>query len=56
MTVLVNYDSCSILPPLIDDYSAMVKRLIERFYCRVTRYGRDGFIRSRLEALKPGAD
>ena len=53
VAVVVNYDSCSILPPLIDDYSAMVKRLTERFYSRVTRYGTGGFLKARLETLKP---
>jgi len=56
VAVVVNYDSCSILPPLIDDYSAMVKRLTERFYSRVTRYGTGGFLKARLEALKPGSE
>ena len=55
VSVVVNYDSCSILPPLIDDYSVMVKRLTERFYSRVTRYGTGGFLKARLEALKPPA-
>jgi propionate CoA-transferase len=53
VAVVVNYDSCSILPPLVEDYSAMVKRLTERFYSRVTRYGTGGFLKARLEALKP---
>jgi propionate CoA-transferase len=52
VAVVVNYDSCSILPPLIDDYSAMVKRLTERFYSRVTRYGTGGFLKARLEATR----
>lgn len=52
VAVVVNYDSCSILPPLIDDYSAMVKRLTERFYSRVTRYGTGGFLKARLEGLR----
>ena len=50
VAVVVNYDNCSILPPLIDDYSAMVKRLSERFYSRVTRYGTGGFLKAKLEA------
>ncbi len=53
VAVVVNYDSCSILPALIDDYSVMVKRLTERFYSRVTRYGTVGFLKARLEALRP---
>jgi propionate CoA-transferase len=56
VAVVVNYDSCSILPPLIDDYSAMVKRLTDRFYSRVTRYGTGGFLKARLEALRPAAE
>jgi propionate CoA-transferase len=56
VAVVVNYDTCSILPPLIDEYSAMVKRLTERFYSRVTRYGTGGFLKARLEALKPPVD
>ncbi len=53
VAVVVNYDSFSILPPLMDDYSAMVKRLTERYYSRVTRYGTGGFLKARLEALRP---
>jgi propionate CoA-transferase len=55
VAVVVNYDNCSIAPALIDDYSAMVKRLTERFYSRVTRYGTGGFLKARLESAKePG--
>ncbi|MDP2371675.1 MAG: acyl CoA:acetate/3-ketoacid CoA transferase, partial [Rhodoferax sp.] len=50
VAVVVNYDNFSILPPLIDDYSAMVKRLAARFYGQVTRYGTGGFLKARLEA------
>jgi propionate CoA-transferase len=53
VAVVVNYDNCSILPTLIDDYSAMVKRMTERFYSRVTRYGTGGFLKARLEAVRP---
>ena len=49
VAVVVSYDNCSILPPLIDDYSAMVKRLNDRFYSRVTRYGTGGLLKARLE-------
>jgi propionate CoA-transferase len=30
----------------------MVKRLTERFYSRVTRYGTGGFLKARLEGSK----
>ena len=46
--VVVNYDHFGIVPELLDDYSAMVKRLAAAFYGRVTRYGTTGFLKSRL--------
>ena len=50
VAVVVNYDSFHILPPLVDDYAAMVARLKDRFYSRVTRYGTGGFLKAKLEA------
>ena len=55
VAAVVNYDSFSILPRLIDDYSAMVQRLSARYYSRVTRYGTGGFLKARLEELRPAA-
>ncbi len=55
IAVVVNYDNCSILPPLIDDYSAMVKRLTDKFYSRVTRYGTGGFLKAKLESMRAAA-
>ncbi len=52
VAVVVNYDSCTILPTLVDEYSAMVRRLAERYYSRVTRYGTGGFLKARLEAAR----
>lgn len=52
VTVVVNYDNFSISPRLFDGYSAMVRRLADRFYQRVTRYGTGGFLKARLESLK----
>jgi propionate CoA-transferase len=49
LTVVVNYDNFNILPGLVDEYSAMVNRLTERFYKRVTRYGTGGFLKAKLE-------
>ncbi|NMM09220.1 MAG: acyl CoA:acetate/3-ketoacid CoA transferase [Polaromonas sp.] len=56
VAVVVNYDSCSVLPQLIDEYSAMVGRLTERYYSRVTRYGTGGFLKARLAASTSGQD
>ncbi len=50
VAVVVNYDSFTILPTLVDAYSAMVRRLTQRFYSRVTRYGSGGFVKARLHA------
>lgn len=50
VAVVVNYDAFSILPPLVDAYSAMVQRLTNRYYSRVTRYGTGGFLKSRLDS------
>ena len=50
---IVNYDNFSILPELLDEYSAMVRSLTERFYSGVSRYTTSGFLRIKLgEALE----
>ena len=50
---IVNYDNFSIPPDLLDDYSAMVRSLIDRFYLGVSRYTTSGFLRIKLgEALE----
>jgi propionate CoA-transferase len=45
---IVNYDRFSILPELLDAYSAMVQDLTDRFYSGVTRYTTSGFLRVKL--------
>lgn len=50
VAVVVNYDNCSILPTLVDAYSAMARRLSARYYSRVTRYGTGGFLKAKLES------
>jgi len=47
--VVVNYDHFSIRPELMDAYSAMVQRLSERYYGRVTRYAASSFLKARLQ-------
>jgi len=50
---IVNYDNFSIVPELLDEYSAMVSRLVDRFYSRVSRYTTSSFLRIKLgEALQ----
>jgi propionate CoA-transferase len=46
--VIVNYDNFEIFPDVIDDYSAMVRDLVDRFYSGVTRYTTSGFLRAKL--------
>ena len=50
VAVIVNYDSFTIAPTLVDSYSAMVRRLTTRYYSRVTRYGAGGFLKARVAA------
>jgi propionate CoA-transferase len=50
---IVNYDNFSIAPELLDEYSAMVRNLTDRFYSGVSRYTTSGFLRIKLgEALE----
>ena len=45
---IVNYDNFSLPPELIDAWTDMVQRLVERFYWGVTRYTTSGFLRVKL--------
>lgn len=47
---IVNYDDFSIIPELLDPYSAMVRGLMDRFYSGVSRYTTNGFLRMKLGA------
>jgi propionate CoA-transferase len=50
---IVNYDNFSIPPDLLDEYSAMVRSLTDRYYSGVSRYTTSGFLRIKLgEALQ----
>jgi propionate CoA-transferase len=50
---IVNYDSFSIVPELLDSYSAMVRGLMDQYYSGVSRYTTSGFLRMKLgEALE----
>jgi propionate CoA-transferase len=50
---IVNYDNFSIVPELLDEYSAMVRGLTDRFYSGLSRYTTSGFLRIKLgEALE----
>jgi propionate CoA-transferase len=45
---IVNYDNFSILPELLEEYSAMVHSLTDRYYSGVSRYTTSGFLRIKL--------
>ena len=46
--VIVNYDNFSIYPDIIDEYTAMVRDIADRFYSGATRYSTNGFLRTKL--------
>jgi propionate CoA-transferase len=45
---IVNYDHFTIVPELLDAYSAMVRGLMDKYYADVTRYTTSGFLRLKL--------
>ncbi|MGB5618424.1 MAG: acyl CoA:acetate/3-ketoacid CoA transferase [Desulfobacterales bacterium] len=45
---IVNYDNFDILPELVDEYTDMVKYLVDRYYTGVTRYTTSTFLRMKL--------
>lgn len=50
---IVNYDHFEIAPEVEDDYAAMIKGLVDRYYDGVSRYTTSGFLRAKLgSALK----
>jgi propionate CoA-transferase len=50
VAAIVNYDHFEIAPEVEDEYAAMVKRLEDRYYTRVTRFSTSGFLRAKLGA------
>jgi len=50
---IVNYDNFSILPDLVEEYTEMVKYLVDHYYTGVSRYTTSTFLRMKLgDALK----
>jgi propionate CoA-transferase len=50
---IVNYDNFNIFPEIVDEYTEMVKEVVEKFYVKVTRYTTSTFLRMKLgDALK----
>jgi propionate CoA-transferase len=50
---IVNYDNFTISPDIVDQYTDMVKFLVDHYYSGVTRYTTSTFLRMKLrDALK----
>ena len=50
---IVNYDNFLIMPDIVDEYTDMVKFLVDHYYSGVTRYTTSAFLRMKLgDALK----
>jgi propionate CoA-transferase len=47
---IVNYDNFFITPDVVDEYTDMVKGLVDRFYSGVTRYTTSTFLRMKIGA------
>lgn len=45
---IVNYDNFTIAPDVLNEYTYMVKGLVDRFYTHVTRYTTSTFLRMKL--------
>ena len=45
---IVNYDDFEINPELMDEYTEMVRQVMERHYLGVTRYTTSAFLRLKL--------
>jgi len=49
---IVNYDNFTILPDLVDEYTEMVKYLVNKYYSEVTRYTTSTFRMKLGDALQ----
>ncbi|MBN1107088.1 MAG: acyl CoA:acetate/3-ketoacid CoA transferase [Deltaproteobacteria bacterium] len=50
---IVNYDNFTLLPELVDEYTEMVKYVVDKYYTGVSRYTTSAFLRMKLgDALK----
>jgi propionate CoA-transferase len=53
IALVVNYDNFQIDEAVVDDYSAMVKEVSDKYYTDVSRYTTSAFMRLKLgEALE----
>ena len=50
---IVNYDNFHIRPDLVEEYTAMVRYLMDKYYAKATRFTTSAFLRMKLgEALE----
>jgi propionate CoA-transferase len=49
--VVVNYDNFHLAPDVVDDYTAALQDLADRYYAGVTRYTTSSFLRLKLGAM-----
>ena len=52
--MVVNYDNFHLAPDLTDDYIAVVRGLVDRYYATVTRYTTSAFLRLKLSEQLSG--
>jgi propionate CoA-transferase len=45
---IINYDHFYLEPEVEDEWAAMVRELLDRYYVNVTRYSTSGFLRAKL--------
>jgi propionate CoA-transferase len=45
---IVNYDNFTIMPDIVEEYTDMVKHLVDHYYSGVTRYTTSAFLRVKL--------
>ncbi len=45
---IVNYDNFTLMPDIVDEYTDMVKHLVDHYYSGVTRYTTSTFLRMKL--------
>jgi propionate CoA-transferase len=48
VNMVVNYDNFFLAPDLADSYTALIRRLADRYYASVTRYTTSSFMRLKL--------
>ncbi len=56
VNTIVNYDNFTMGPNMVDEWTAMVKRVVDLYYAGVTRYTTSAFMRMKLGDALSGRD